>query len=361
MDPSFFQDPRRAVEAKFEAQRIAFAPLAFQAARALRDLGILESVSRSGEQGATAAAIAEERGLSVYGVETLLEAGLSLELVKLRRDSLPLAFVLAKAGYFILYDPMTRVNMDFVHDVCYQGAFALADAVRQGKPQGLKVFGDWKTIYAALSSLPEQARRSWFAFDHYYSDGVFPEALQHVFRQQPGHLFDIGGNTARWALTCFHHSQGVRVTIFDLPGQLELARQNIREAGAEARVFTRAMDVLDPAQALPPGADAVWMSQFLDCFSLPEIRGIMGKIRAACGPECNVWALEPFWDRQRFAAAAYALHMTSLYFTSLANGNSKMYRSDVLIGAVEEAGFALREAVDGLGANSYSLLRFQPR
>lgn len=361
MDPSYFRDSRKAVEAKFEAQRIAFAPLAFQAARALRDLGILEAVSRAGEKGATAAAVAGELGLSAYGVETLLEAGLSLELVKLRGETPPLAFVLAKAGHFILFDRMTRVNMDFVHDVCYQGAFSLAEAVRQGRPEGLKVFGDWKTIYAGLASLPEQARRSWFAFDHYYSDGAFPEALPHVFRQRPARLFDIGGNTARWALACFRHSPEVQVTIFDLPGQLELARQAIREAGAEARVFTQDLDVLDPAQALPSGADAVWMSQFLDCFSLAEVQGIMGKLRAACGQDCSVWVLEPFWDRQRFAAAAYALHMTSLYFTSLANGNSKMYRSDALIGAVEQAGFALRETVDGLGANSYSLLRFQPR
>jgi len=361
VDPSYLKDTRKAVDAKFEAQRIAFAPLAFQAARALRNLGILEAVSRAGELGTTAAAIAEDLGLSLYGVETLLELGLSMELCKLKLDSLPLTFVLGKVGYFILHDPMTRVNMDFVHDVCYRGAYSLEEAVREGKPAGLKVFGDWRTIYDALASLPEEVRRSWFAFDHYYSDIAFPEALEHVFRQGPRRLLDIGGNTARWALACFRHSPEVCVTILDLPGQLELARSNIRDAGAEGRIFTQALDILDPAQELPAGADAIWMSQFLDCFSLPEIRSIMGKVLAAAGPACNVWVLEPFWDRQKFTAAAYALHATSLYFTCMANGNSKMYRSDVLSGAVQEAGFALRESIDGLGANSYSLLRFQPR
>ena len=37
---------------------------------------------------------------------------------------------------------------------------------------------------------------------------------------------------------------------------------------------------------------------------------------------------EPIWDKQRFEAAAYSLQATSLYFTCIANGNSKMYRFD---------------------------------
>jgi len=361
LDQSYLHDTRKAVDAKFEAQKIAFAPLAFQAARALRDLGVLEAVSASGGKGITAAVAAQNLGLSVYGVETLLEAGLSMELVKLAKDTLPQTYVLGKVGYFVLYDPMTRVNMDFTNDVCYRGAFSLEESVRQGKPEGLKEFGDWKTVYNGLSSLPEQARRSWFAFDHYYSDIAFPDALPHVFRNGPRRLFDIGGNTAKWAVACFRHSPDVCVTILDLPGQLAVAQDNIRKEGAESRISTHAIDILDPAQILPAGADTVWMSQFLDCFSIPEIKAIMGKIHAASGPQTNVWVLEPFWDRQKFAAAAYVLHATSLYFTCIANGNSKMYRSDVLIGAVEEAGFSLRESIDGLGANSYSLLRFQPR
>ena len=359
MDRYYLEDSHKAVDAKFEAQRIAFSPLTFQAAMALRNLGILEAVSLSGEEGSTATAIAETRGLSLYGVETLLDAGLSMELVKLRRDSLPLMYILGKVGYFVLFDRMTQVNMDFINDVCYQGASFLEEAVRLGTPAGLRVFGEWKTIYNGLSSLPQKAAQSWFTFDHYYSDSAFPDALDHVFRHGPRVLYDIGGNTARWALLCFHYSADVRVTIFDLPGQLDVARRNIESAGASERIGTHVIDILDPTQALPPGVDAVWMSQFLDCFSLEEVRAIMGKVRAAVGPTCDVWVLEPFWDRQRFVAASYVLHAASLYFTCMSNGNSKFYRSDVLIDAVKDAGFALRETVDGLGANSYTLLRFQ--
>jgi hypothetical protein len=101
------------------------------------------------------------------------------------------------------------------------------------------------------------------------------------------------------------------------------------------------------------------MSQFLDCFSLEEVKAIMGRLRPALGSECDVYVLEPFWDKQRYEAASYSLHATSLYFTSMANGNSKMYRSGELRAAIESAGFLLAEAVHDLGANDYSLLRFR--
>ena len=41
--------------------------------------------------------------------------------------------------------------------------------------------------------------------------------------------------------------------------------------------------------------------------------------------------------------------MTSLYFTAMANGNSKMYHSDDMIRLVREAGLEVEEIHDGLG------------
>ena len=57
---------------------------------------------------------------------------------------------LAKAGWFLLNDKMVRVNMDFNHDVNYLGMFHLEEALTNGRPEGLKVFGEWSTIYEGL-------------------------------------------------------------------------------------------------------------------------------------------------------------------------------------------------------------------
>jgi hypothetical protein len=59
--------------------------------------------------------------------------------------------------------------------------------------------------------------------------------------------------------------------------------------------------------------------------------------------------METLWDRQRFEPAAFCLTMTSLYFTALANGNSKMYHSEDMIRLVETAGLHIEDIYDGLG------------
>ncbi|MDR1625204.1 MAG: class I SAM-dependent methyltransferase [Spirochaetia bacterium] len=367
METSVYTDDSiRAVDAKFEAQKIVFAPLSFQAVRALIELGILRAIADSGDAGLTRQEVARRTGLPVYGVGVLAEMALGLRVVRLHPDTSAEVsleqerFVLGKIGWFLLEDDMTAVNFNFVNDICYKGAYDLAESVRTGKPAGLKVFGEnWTTIYEALSSLPEKAKESWFDFDHFYSDIAFPEALPIVFADPPRRLFDIGGNTAKWAIRCCRFDPNVAVTIIDLPGQTAVAEKNAVAAGFADRIKVHPCNVLDRNAAFPCGADAVWMSQFLDCFSLRQINKILVKIAAALSPETDVYVLEPLWDRQRFEASAYSLQAASLYFTCMANGNSKMYRFAELRDAVEKAGFKLKTAHHGLGSNHYSLLRFR--
>ncbi len=361
MHPSYFTDSIRAVDAKFNAQKIAFAPLSFEAARTLRDTGILEYISSKGDEGATISEISSRLSITVYGVSVLLEMGLGMDLVKLLPDQQEPTFILAKTGFFILEDTMTRVNMDFCHDVCYLGAFSLKESIVNGKPEGLKALGEWKTVYEGLSRLDPAVQKSWFDFDHFYSDIAFPQALPIVYGKKPKKLFDIGGNTAKWAIASCTYDPDVHVTILDLPGQVGMARENIAREGLSDRIDAVPVDMLSADSVIPPGADAVWMSQFLDCFSLEQVGAILAKVAQAVDESCNVFVLEPFWDKQRFEAASYSLQATSLYFTCIANGNSKMYRSEELTETICNEGFELTESHHNLGSNAYSLLCFRKK
>jgi hypothetical protein len=357
----FKTDNIRAVEAKFEAQKIAFAPLTFQAVRAMLNLNILKSIEDAGDSGITQKELAAATGISEYGIGVLCEMALGMNIIKLTKDSTGRCekFIIGKTGWMLLEDDLTKANFNFTNDICYMGAYDLDKSVQTGKPAGLKYFGDkWTTIYEALSTLPEQAKKSWFEFDHFYSDIAFPEALPIVFRRKPAHLIDIGGNTAKWAISCCRYDKSVKVTIVDLPGQTAVAEKNAAEAGFAGRIGTYAGNVLDSTTKLPDSPDAVWMSQFLDCFSLHQITKILKKVHEAAKPETDVYVLEPLWDQQHFEASSYSLQATSLYFTCMANGNSKMYRYQELVDAIEEAGFLLTCAHHNLGSNSYSLLVF---
>lgn len=345
-----------ALEAKEKAQHIAFAPVVFQASRVLRESGILAAVDQSGESGIRIDDIVQKVNLPLYGVRVLLESGLSIGLV-LYRDG---KYFLTKTGHFILHDELTRTNMDFIHDVCYLGLFTLDKSVQTGKPEGLKVFGTWNTIYQALSQLPSHVQKSWFAFDHFYSDNAFPQALKEVFKNSPSNLLDIGGNTGKWAIACAGYNSKVEVSIMDLPGQLEMAKKKISEAGLQGRIHFHQANILDENQLFPKGFDAIWMSQFLDCFSEKEIISILKRCLGALSGEGRVYILEPFWDRQRFETASFCLQQTSLYFTTMANGNSQMYHSGTFLECVDQAGFEVEEEFDEIGL-SHTLLKLRKK
>lgn len=338
-------DKKSAIKARNDAQKIAFGPVMFQAARALRNLGILETIRQSPE-GISREQVAEKLDLSYYGVKVLLEAGLSIELVYVKEDK----YFITKTGIFILSDTLTNVNMDFNHDVNYFGMFHLQEAVEKERPEGLKqVFGDWETIYHALSSLPEQVQKSWFAFDHYYSSVAFPKILPWIFANQPSHIFDVGGNTGKFALQCAEYDSNVPITIIDLPQQIELAKKNIKKHNHTAQIDYYPLNLLEHNKSFPGTADVIWMSQFLDCFSQEDIRQILVRSAQALNEGGALFILETYWDRQRFDGATYCLHGTSLYFTSMANGKSQMYHSEDIKKLIHQAGMKITQDTDHIG------------
>ena len=372
-DSSFFNydkfktDNIRAVDAKFEAQKIAFAPMCYQAIRTMLELGMMQAINDAGDAGITRKELAEKAKISEYGAGVLCEMALGMNVIKLSQDSEAGSadkekFVIGKIGWMLLEDDLTKVNFWFTNDICYEGAWKLKESIINGKPEGLKVFGDqWTTVYEALSTLPDKPKKSWFEFDHFYSDIAFPEALPIVFAEKPKTMLDIGGNTGKWSLACCRYNPDVKMTIVDLLGQANVAKKNAAEAGFADRIDFSMGNVLDDTTKLPENPDAVWMSQFLDCFSLKQIVKILKKVYEAATPETNVFVLEPLWDKQRFEASSYSLQATSLYFTCIANGNSKMYRYEELVNAIGEAGFELKTAHHNLGSNAYSLLVFRKK
>jgi hypothetical protein len=91
------------------------------------------------------------------------------------------------------------------------------------------------------------------------------------------------------------------------------------------------------------------MSQFLDCFSEAQIVSILKRAARALNSGGTLHILELFWDRQPNETAAFCLQQTSLYFTTIANGNSQMYHSNDLLQCLGEAGLKVVEQRDQVG------------
>ena len=352
----FSKDKKSALEAREAAQWIAFGPVMFQSARVLKNSGILKLIEDSAPDGITLEAISEKVKLSVYGVRVLLESGLGMGLVLVNDKK----YMLGKTGYFILHDSLTIANMDFVHDVNYKGFFHLDESIQTGKPVGLKHFGEWETIYEGLSQLPSHVQKSWLSFDHFYSDDAFPLVLPLVYDGSAKNILDIGGNTGKWAIASSAFSPDLHITIMDLPGQLSMARKRIEELALHERVDFLPVNILDEHAKIPTGFDAIWMSQFLDCFSEAEIVSILKRCYEALDENGQVIIMEPFWDRQKFEIGAFCLQQISVYFTVMANGNSQMYSAETFFKCIEQAGFEIVEQKDNIGL-SQTLLKCKKR
>jgi SAM-dependent methyltransferase len=349
-----FTAPQTALEAQAAALKLAFGPVVFQCVRIAWKSGLLSSLEQS--EGQDVATLARHHDLSEYAISVLLESCLSAQVVALEGEK----YTLTKVGYFVLHDPMSKINFDFIHDVCYLGLHELEESLRQEKPLGLRTLGDWPSLYEGLTQFPEPAKASWYAFDHLYSDSAFASLLPLVFSSAPQRLLDIGANTGKWAIHCLHHAPDLDITLVDLPHQLEVARNNLEDADFGGRAHYAPMDILDESASFPPAQDVIWMSQFLSCFSIEHIRSIFRRARAALSPNGRIFILDTFWDRQQHEISAYCLINSSPYFTAIASGNSKMYRSQDYISCAESEGLNLLDIRDGFGI-CHSLLMFEAK
>ncbi|UXP30758.1 methyltransferase [Reichenbachiella agarivorans] len=341
-----------AIDAKFEAQKIAFAPITFQAIQAMKNLGVMESIYKN-RGAATKESLIAELGLSKYAIEVMLETAEVMNIVTIEEGKI----TLSKIGFFLLRDELTKVNMNFVNDVCYEGSKYLEESLAESRPAGLKVFGEWDTVYEGLSKLEPNVRKSWLEFDHFYSQDAFDSALDIVFQDKPKKLFDIGGNTGKWSIKCCGYNSEVNIKILDLPGQIEMAKKNIAANNLEDRIEFHPINLLDETQKVPQGADVIWMSQFLDCFSEEEILAILENCVQAASDDTTIFIMEPFIDNQPYAAATYSLVATSLYFTCIANGNSKMYKCEVFKELIDKAGLQVVEEFPLIGDSYHTILK----
>ena len=113
--------------------------------------------------------------------------------------------------------------------------------------------------------------------------------------------------------------------------------------GFQDRVTGHEIDWLSENPQIPTGADLIWMCQFLDCFSKEEIIKILKTCVASMESGAKLLIMETFTDRQKFDNAKFILEATSLYFTAMANGNSKMYKASEFIELIQEVGLTLEK------------------
>lgn len=334
-----------AIETLAKAQEIVFAPFTFQTVATMLDLGIMDYLKGNK---ASIEEIMTNCSVSKYCAKTVLEVALISGIVSFDDEK----FTLSALGETFLDNEMTRVNFNFMKDVCYLGASELKNSFVQAKPVGLQKFiENSPTIYPLLSRLPKEIRKSWYEFDHYYSDTCFEDVLKIMFKNKPEEIFDIGGNTGKFEKACLAFDKDIKVTMLDLPENLEKAKNNVNSK----RCNYWGINVIEEGAKFPKMRGAVLMSQFLDCFSEEQIILILSNVAKSAQEGTRIYILEPFIDNQQFKGAAYSLAHISLYFTCMANGTSKMYSEKDMLEFIEKAGLKVENKYT-IGIHDYTLL-----
>jgi hypothetical protein len=332
LDKKFSPEKQTAFAARFEAQKIAFGPVVFQCVRYAWKRGMLQALADAGGEGLAVTEMAATGRWTEYALKVVLETCLSAGVVYLAGGR----YVLDKAGFCVLTDSITQINIDFNHDVCYQGLFKLDEALDTEKPAGLPTLGNWSTLYQGLSELAEPA---------------------DVFASAPKKVMDVGANTGKFSCAALAYNPTVELHLVDLARQLAVADATLQAAGVRERATLHPTDLLAPGFTLAHGMDLIWMSQFLSCFSEPAIATILARAFDALAPTGQLLVMDTFWDLQRYDIASYCLINTSPYFTAMASGNSKIYESGDYIRLAEAAGLKLITTRDDIGY-CHSLLRF---
>lgn len=336
-----------AVEALTDAQKLIFSPMIFQTIGTMLDLGILKLID---EQPISANLIMDKLNLSEYAVNTILESAQVFGIIDCDKENL---YSVTKLGKSFLYDRMTVVNFNFIRNCCYLGASEMTKSFLNEKPMGLKTFyKDSDTIYPVLPEMSEQFKKSWYEFDNYYSDNCFEEVYDIIASQNPKKLFDIGGNTGGFEKVCLIKNPNIDISMLDLKANIDVISKNSQLE--KCKFYS--VNMLEEEPNLPKISGAVLMSQFLDCFSKTQIKRILKNIKKSADKGTKVYILEPFTDNQIFEASKLSLIQISLYFTCMANGNSKMYKKSEMIQLVKDSGLEVTNIYENIGTHEYTLL-----
>ena len=120
------------------------------------------------------------------------------------------------------------------------------------------------------------------------------------------HLLDLGGGPATYAITFARANPELSATVFDLPGPIGIARENIAKNGLEARINTLTGNFLQ--DDIGSGYDYIWVSHILHSHNEAQCRLIIKKAVAALVSGGRL-AIQDFYPQPRRLQPAGGRHV----------------------------------------------------
>jgi predicted O-methyltransferase YrrM len=175
---------------------------------------------------------------------------------------------------------------------------------------------------------------------------AFIEAMHTIGRGMAGGLvaqldagrfrraLDVGGGSGTYTLALLAAAPGLRVTLFDLPPVIEMARRRVAAAGVADRVDLVAGDFY--ADPLPAGHDLVLLSAIIHQNGPDENRALYRKCREALEPGGTLVIRDILMDNAHVEPAGGALFAVNMLVSTEHGGT---YSLGEIRADLEAAGF----------------------
>ena len=128
----------------------------------------------------------------------------------------------------------------------------------------------------------EETMRAFIWGMHAIARDLAPQVAPKLQLQGVRHLLDLGGGPATYAITFVQTNPDLKATVFDLPGPIGIARENITKLGLGSRIDTLKGNFLQ--DDIGSGYDYIWISQILHSHNEEQCRLIIKKAVAALIP-----------------------------------------------------------------------------
>jgi precorrin-6B methylase 2 len=292
------------------------------------EVGIFDALDTAGR---TAAEIARQLGADPRATELLLNALVALRLVRKDRDSFKETDV--SRNFLAAESPTSYAGMIRFDAALWPLWERLAETVRSGTPA---------RDPDNFQSSPEETTR--------FIDGmaslvrargdarVLADTLDLAGARR---LLDVGSGPGTYPLEFCRRHPELHVTIFDLPGTLEVTRRHLRGSGLEDRIRLVPGDYR--RDMLPGGHDTAFLSNVVHGEDEASIRALFRSVRAALTPGGRLLIKDHVTDESGTSPAPAALFsIAMLLFT-----RGRDYAYGELRAWLLEAGFA-RVEVDVL-------------
>lgn len=190
-----------------------------------------------------------------------------------------------------------------------EGWSYLADTIVAGHPPELEP-EKWLDRNKDRS---EQEMRNFIWGMHALARDLAPQVAARLDLRRVRHLLDLGGGPGTYAITFCQAHPELRATVFDLPGPVQIAQENIARLGLSHRIDTLTGNFLK--DGIGSGYDAIWISHILHSHTEEQCHLILKKSIQALTTG-GILAIQDFYlndDGYRPPAAAmFSVHMLAV-------------------------------------------------